>query len=103
MAEFVNVPGTIPGDYAMHMRGDAMAPEIKDHDLLVVCEAVTADAGRIVVATIDGKATVRRYFPDDECPGRVRLAADNATVEAIVADSDQVEVRGVVTGLIRGL
>ena len=57
----------------------------------------TARNGEIVVAVLpDGDATLKRFFKED---GRIRLQPANATMQPIFVDD--VEIRGVVTGVVR--
>lgn len=100
MAEFVSVPESLAGDYALRMQSDAMAPGIAKGDLLVVRKAEQADAGSVVVAMVNEEATVRRYRPDALT---TRLEAENPTVEDIVCATGDVVVIGVVVGLVRSL
>jgi len=55
-------------------------------------------AGETVVAVLPGEtATLKRFYP--EADGRVRLQPANASLEPLVVD--EVEIRGVVIGVIR--
>lgn len=63
--------------FLLRVRGDRLAPEVQDGDVLAVREAVSAAEGALVVA-VDGKGEAR--------PERCRAG---------------LEVRGVVTDLYR--
>jgi repressor LexA len=51
-----------------------------------------------VVALVGGDATVKRFY---RRRGRIHLEPANERVEPIVARADEVQVRGVVIGLLR--
>jgi len=55
---------------------------ILDGDLIVVSPQQDARNGEIVVAMLDGEATVKRFFRDS---GRIRLQPENRTMEPIYA------------------
>ena len=69
---------------------------IRDGDMVVVRRQQTADNGEIVVAMIDGEATVKRFFRED---GHFRLQPENETMEPIIVDD--VIILGKVTALLR--
>jgi repressor LexA len=71
---------------------------ILDGDLILVEPRPTALNGEIVVAMIDGEATVKRYFRED---GRIRLQPENAAMEPIYAED--VTIVGRVEAVIRKL
>ena len=71
---------------------------ILDGDLVVVEPQPTANNGEIVVAMIDGEATVKRYFREN---GRIRLQPENDALEPIYAED--VTIVGRVEAVIRRL
>ncbi len=87
------------GGFMLHVKGDSMIDAaILDGDLIVVEPRPTAINGEIVVAMIDGEATVKRYFRED---GRIRLQPENAAMEPIYAED--VTIVGRVEAVIRKL
>ncbi len=59
-----------------------------------------ADNGEMVIALIDNtSATVKRYYREKD--GWIRLQPANETMKPIVVSSGEVEVQGVVVGVIR--
>ena len=69
---------------------------IRDGDLVVVRRQETAINGEIVVAMIDGEATVKRFFREN---GHFRLQPENETMQPIL--TDEVTILGKVTALLR--
>jgi repressor LexA len=91
------VPRT--GGFMLRVKGDSMIDAaILDGDLIVVESRPNANNGEIVVAMIDGEATVKRFYRES---GRVRLQPENATMAPIYADD--VTIVGRVEAVIRKL
>ena len=106
--EPVEVSGTLgvpaelarsPDTFALRVRGDSMTEEqIRDGDLILLQSAPAARDGDMVVAVVRGEATVKRFSRED---GRVLLRPTNGRLAPIVADEEDVEIRGVVVAVIR--
>jgi repressor LexA len=77
-----------PGEvFALRVSGDSMKGiGILDGDVVLARHQETASRGDVVVAVVDGEATVKRYFPE---AGRVRLKAENAEFDDILVDPAQ--------------
>ena len=92
-----------PGEdvYMLRVVGDSMIDDhITDGDLVLVERAATAHDGQIVVAIVEGEATLKRLYR--EPGGVVRLQPANARLEPIfVRPPERLEVRGVVRGVLR--
>jgi len=91
---------TSRGDnYVLKVRGDSMIDDgIFDGDLVVVSRRERADNGEMVVASINGEVTLKRFYFEGE---RVRLQPANSMMNPIFAPSQDVAVQGVVVGLMR--
>lgn len=86
--------------FCLRVRGESMIEEgIRDGDYIIVEGRESATDGETVVALVNGEATVKKYY--NEAGGRVRLQPANATMQPILAPHDEVQVRGVVVGLMR--
>jgi repressor LexA len=86
-----------PGSFMLRVSGDSMVDAaILDGDLIVVQPQPNAENGEIVVAMIEGEATVKRFFRER---GRVRLQPENAAMAPIYADD--VTIVGKVEAVIR--
>ena len=98
--EYVTVPpiaGGDDGEFVLRVKGDSMKNAgIFEDDYVVVRPQSTATNGEIVVAMLDGEATVKRFFKEKE---RVRLQPENEALEPI--RSRDVQVLGRVVGLVR--
>jgi len=86
--------------FVLQVRGDSMIEEhILDGDYVVVESRPHAREGETVVALIRGEeATLKRFRPRGET---VRLEPANARLQPIDVPADEVEIRGVVRGLVR--
>jgi repressor LexA len=94
-AEYARKDGT----FMLRVAGESMIDAaILDGDLIVVRPQPDAANGEIVVAMVDGEATVKRFFRES---GRVRLQPENARMEPIYASD--VTVLGRVSAVIRKL
>ncbi|MCL8207756.1 MAG: transcriptional repressor LexA [Actinomycetia bacterium] len=90
-------PGRV--DFALRVRGDSMVGAgILDGDVALVRAQPTADDGDIVVALLDGEATLKRL---SRSAGVVRLVAANPAYPPLRAD--EVRILGRVVGLLRTL
>jgi repressor LexA len=85
--------------YLLKVRGKSMVEDhIDDGDLVVVERRQNANDGDIVVAILEGEeATLKRFYRERN--GLVRLQPANSSMEPIY--TNQVQVRGVVRGVIR--
>ena len=87
------------GAFMLRVKGDSMIDAaILDGDLIVVDPQPTAHNGEIVVAMIDGEATVKRFYRE---AGRIRLQPENRSMEPIYVDD--VTVVGRVEAVVRRL
>jgi repressor LexA len=87
------------GSFMLRVKGDSMIDAaILDGDLIVVEPQPDAKNGEIVVAMIDGEATVKTFYRE---AGRIRLQPENRTMEPIYVDD--VTVVGRVEAVVRRL
>ena len=85
--------------FMLRVQGDSMVEAaILDGDLIVVRPQRTANNGEIVVAMLEGEATVKRFYKED---GRIRLQPENRTMEPIY--SSDVTILGRVEAVVRKL
>lgn len=87
--------------YVLRVRGNSMIDDqIRDGDFVVVDGRDAADNGEMVIALVGGEsATVKRYFRESN--GRVRLQPANQQHQPQIYDETEVQVRGVVVGVLR--
>jgi repressor LexA len=98
---------TVPDDFirrentfCLKVRGESMIDEgIRDGDYIIVEGRDVASDGETVVALINGEATVKKYYHEND--GRIRLEPANTTMRPIFASEEELQVRGVVVGLMR--
>jgi repressor LexA len=85
--------------FVMEVRGDSMIDDgIREGDLVVVQQQVAPNNGDTVVAVVHGEATIKRFYRRGLI---VELRPANAQMAALEVDAQDVEVKGVVAGLIR--
>lgn len=86
--------------YVLRVVGSSMVGDgVLDGDYIVVESRPSAENGETVVATIDGEATVKRFYREKN--GKVRLQPANEAMEPIIARAKDVEIRGVVVAVMR--
>ena len=91
------------GCFALRVRGDSMIEaQIAPGDLAIVRPQASAENGDIVVAMLDGEATLKRFFRE---AGQIRLQPENARLQPIIvtAAAGEVVILGKVTGIVRVL
>ncbi len=104
-AETVSVPEDFVrrsgNHYALRVRGQSMIDDqIRDGDVVVVHDRNAADNGDMVIAMLEGSsATVKRYYRERD--GRIRLQPSNDQMAPIYVREDQMQVRGIVVGVLR--
>ncbi|MBD3403246.1 transcriptional repressor LexA [candidate division GN15 bacterium] len=105
-----NIEGEIAVDFSFLPKGDSFSLRVSgdsmiqagifDGDVVVVKKQEVAESGDIVVAVLNGEATVKRYHPRN---GKVVLQPANDAYEPIEVDRDSGDFRiaGKVVGLMR--
>ena len=101
--ETIDVPETLAGNrdtYVLRVKGDSMIDEqIRDGDFVIVEDRKTAEYGETVVALLSGSdVTLKKFYREN---GKVRLQPANVTIEPIIVAAEQVQVQGVVIGVMR--
>ncbi len=88
--------------FALRVTGESMIDDgIFNGDYIFVRKQLTADQGDIVVAMIDGEATVKRFFPEGD---RIRFQPANEAMDPIYVERSEfksVDLIGVVIGVYR--
>ena len=86
--------------YALRVRGSSMIDEqIRDGDIVIVEDRKSADDGEMVIALLDGAdVTLKKFYRED---GRIRLQPANPALRPLVVKADQVQIQGVVVGVMR--
>jgi repressor LexA len=101
--EAIAVPDALGGkrdSYVLRVKGDSMIDEqIRDGDFVIVEDRKSADNGEMVIALVGGlDVTLKKIYRER---GRVRLQPANPSMAPILVDEDQVQVQGVVVGIMR--
>jgi repressor LexA len=100
--EFVLPAAFVPrvsDSFMLRVQGDSMVDAaILDGDLILVRPQKSAANGEIVVAMLEGDATVKRFYRED---GRIRLQPENRSMAPIYASD--VEIIGRVEAVVRRL
>ena len=77
------------GCYFLRVKGDSMIDaHILDGDLALIRPQLTAENGEIVVATVDGEATLKRFYRE---AGHIRLQPENPALQPIIIRDGEAE------------
>ena len=102
-SETIAVPEDLVGrreTYVLRVRGNSMIDEqIRDGDFVIVEDRKTAENGEMVIALLGGRdATLKKFYREHE---NIRLQPANPTMNPIIVPADDVQVQGVVVGVMR--
>lgn len=91
--------------FTLRVSGQSMIEDgIFDGDILIVQEQARANNGEICVCTVDGEATVKRFYLHSGArlaQPQVELRPANSQLESMWYPPEQVAIRGIVVGLLR--
>ncbi len=93
--------GRKAGCFALRVDGDSMEDEgILDGDYVIIEHRETARKGERVVALLpDGETTLKTFFR--ERGGKIRLQPANPEFDPIIVPADDVQIQGIVIGVLR--
>jgi len=86
--------------YALRVRGHSMIDDnIEDGDIIVVEKRESAENGQTVVAMINGEqVTLKKFYVERD---GIRLQPANPEMEPIILKNEDIQILGIVTGVIR--
>ena len=86
--------------YALKVSGHSMIDDnIQDGDVVIIEKTVSAENGQSVVALINGEqVTLKKFYIEAD---GIRLQPANHDMEPILLKNEEVQVLGVVAGVIR--
>lgn len=100
--ERVSVPANMVrrNTYALKVRGHSMIDDnIQDGDIVIIEKRESAENGQSVVAMINGEqVTLKKFYVER---GGIRLQPANPEMEPIYLKNEEVQILGIVTGVIR--
>ncbi len=100
--EQVKVPANMvrKDTYALKVSGHSMIDDNIQHgDIVIIEKRMSAENGQSVVALINNEqVTLKKFYIEAD---GIRLQPANPDMEAILLKNEEVEVLGVVTGVIR--
>ena len=100
--ETIKVPASMVrrNTYALRVQGHSMIDDnIQDGDIIIVEKRESAENGQSVVALINGEqVTLKKFYIEAD---GIRLQPANPDMQPIMLKNHEVEVLGVVAGVIR--
>jgi repressor LexA len=102
-AETISVPEDLVGKrdtYVLRVRGESMIDEqIRDGDFVIVEDRKTAENGEMVIALLGSSdVTLKKFYREN---GHIRLQPANPAMEPLIVPAEQLQVQGVVIGVMR--
>lgn len=98
----VSVPSSMvkKETFALRVKGNSMIEEdIKDGDIVIIERRSSAENGESVVVRINNnEVTMKKFYIEK---GGIRLQPANADMEPIFITNEQIEILGIVTGILR--
>ncbi len=98
----VKVPANMvrKNTYALRVQGHSMIDDnIQDGDIIVVEKQMSAENGQSVVALINNEqVTLKKFYIEAD---GIRLQPANPDMEPIILKNEEVQVLGIVSGVIR--
>lgn len=100
--ERVSIPADMvrKNTYALKVRGHSMIDDnIQDGDVIVIERRETAENGQSVIAMINGEqVTLKKFYVEAD---GIRLQPANPEMSPIWLRNEEVQILGIVTGVIR--
>ena len=100
--DLVKVPANMvrKNTYALRVQGHSMIDDnIQDGDIIVVEKQTNAENGQSVVALINNEqVTLKKFYIEAD---GIRLQPANPEMEPIILKNEEVQVLGIVSGVIR--
>lgn len=100
--DLVQVPANMvrKNTYALKVRGSSMIDDnIMDGDVVVIEKTTSAENGQSVVALINNEqVTLKKFYIEAD---GIRLQPANTEMEPIILKNEDVQVLGIVSGVIR--
>ena len=73
--------------------------QIRDGDYVIVEDRHSADNGEMVIAMVNGAdVTLKKWYLEQ---GHIRLQPANPAMQPMILELDQVQIQGVVIGVMR--
>lgn len=104
--EYIDIPVSLlkkpEQTYALQVQGNSMIEDgIHDGDTILVQRQEYANDGEIVVAVVNHEATVKRIYYPKAGSRKIELRPANSDMESFWYNPKEVDIRGIVVGLIR--
>ena len=100
--ELIKVPANMvrKNTYALKVSGHSMVDDnIQDGDIVIIEKQISAENGQSVVALINNEqVTLKKFYIEAD---GIRLQPANPDMEPIILKNDEVQVLGIVSGVIR--
>jgi repressor LexA len=102
-SETIAVPENLLGKqdtYALRVVGNSMIDEqIRDGDIVIVEDRKTAEDGETVIALLQKtEVTLKKFYRNN---GLIKLQPANQTLKPLIVNANELQIQGIVVGVIR--
>lgn len=106
--EFVDAPQSLirnpDKSFALRVEGQSMIEDgILDGDIIFVQQQKHASNGDTIVALVESEATVKKFYLDKSQGTKVELRPANSNMQSMWFRPEQIQIQGIVVGLLRKL
>lgn len=98
-----NIVGRPQDCFLLQVHGLSMEPELHEGDLVIVQKSKTANPGDMVVALINGEATVKLYYPNNDGPNNDKIILKAVNPDFPVIEVSEASSELVICGKVLGL
>ncbi len=102
--DVVSIPANMvrKNTYALKVQGHSMIDDnIQDGDIIIVEKTMSAENGQSVVALINNEyVTLKKFYIEEN---GIRLQPANPEIQPIILNNEEIQILGIVSGVIRNL
>ena len=95
---YADLPDGVTADFALKCKGDSMSPTFEQGDVVLIKQTSEITPGRITAIGIDGEATLKRVYIQNES---VVCVSDNPAYPPQIYNLSEVSVYGYAVGYVR--
>jgi repressor LexA len=95
---YADLPDGVCADFALKCKGESMTPTFQPGDVVLIRQQPEVDPGQIAAVGIDGEATLKRVYINNDS---VVLVADNPAYAPQVFPAENVKIYGLAVGFVR--
>lgn len=95
---YADLPDGVSADFALKCVGDSMEPTFEHGDLVLIKQTPDVSNGQIAAVGIDGEATLKRIYRQNET---IMCVSENPAYAPMVFPAQDVTIYGLAVGYVR--